>query len=196
MQPERCRTACIDDSLVRCHHLPDGFDSCPEDDGVELVSAGPGSPGSQTRTTVPEVKMSRRAIPGVHSRGSVGAVSPRILSDRSSRFVRGYRRNRPGGTDWQRTNARTSSPGTSWSASSGRSPKSQSGRYRPDPPVARAQEDAAGGKMVDLRDELHPYESLNASASAPKRMEVVSEPPKTLIGAHLAREWVRRNWRS
>ncbi len=53
-----------------------------------------------------------------------------------------------------------------------------------------------GGKMVELRDELHPYESMEAGAFAPEYLEMVFEQSDTLIGARIAREWARSNCQS
>jgi len=54
------------------------------------------------------------------------------------------------------------------------------------PLVARAQEDAVSGQIVDLKEELQVYESMKAGAFSLERLEVVSELSNMLIGARIA----------
>ena len=54
------------------------------------------------------------------------------------------------------------------------------------PLVAKAQEDAVSGQIVDLKEELHIYESMRAGAFSLEQLEVVSELSNMLIGARIA----------
>ena len=54
------------------------------------------------------------------------------------------------------------------------------------PLVAKAQEDAVSGQIVDLKEELHLYESMRAGKFSLDQLEVVSELSSMLIGARIA----------
>ncbi|MCY4651840.1 MAG: helix-turn-helix transcriptional regulator [Dehalococcoidia bacterium] len=54
------------------------------------------------------------------------------------------------------------------------------------PLVAKAQEDAVSGQIVDLKEELQIYESMKAGTFPLDQLEVVSELSKMLIGARIA----------
>ena len=54
------------------------------------------------------------------------------------------------------------------------------------PLVSKAQEDAVSGQIVDLKEELHIYESMRAGAFSLEQLEVVSELSNMLIGARIA----------
>ena len=54
------------------------------------------------------------------------------------------------------------------------------------PLVAKAQEDAVSGQIVDLKEELQVYESMRAGTFSLERLEVVSELSNMLIGARIA----------
>ena len=54
------------------------------------------------------------------------------------------------------------------------------------PLVAKAQEDAVSGQIVDLKEELHLYESMRAGTFSLNQLEVVSELSNMLIGARIA----------
>ena len=54
------------------------------------------------------------------------------------------------------------------------------------PLVAKAQEDAVSGQIVDLKEELQMYESMKAGAFSLEQLEVVSELSNMLIGARIA----------
>ena len=54
------------------------------------------------------------------------------------------------------------------------------------PLVAKAQEDAVCGQIVDLKEELQIYESMRAGAFSLDHLEVVSELSSMLIGARIA----------
>ena len=53
------------------------------------------------------------------------------------------------------------------------------------PLVAKAQEDAVSGQIVDLKEELHVYESMKAGTFSLGQLEVVSELSNMLIGARI-----------
>ena len=54
------------------------------------------------------------------------------------------------------------------------------------PLVAKAQEDAVSGQIMDLKEELQVYESMKAGTFSLKQLEVVSELSNMLIGARIA----------
>ena len=54
------------------------------------------------------------------------------------------------------------------------------------PLVAKAQEDAVSGQIVDLKEELQIYESMKAGTFSMEQLEVVSELSNMLIGARIA----------
>ena len=54
------------------------------------------------------------------------------------------------------------------------------------PLVAKAQEDAVSGQIVDLKEELHLYESMKAGTFSVDQLEVVSTLPGMLIGVRIA----------
>ena len=54
------------------------------------------------------------------------------------------------------------------------------------PLVAKAQEDAVSGQLVDMKEELQIYESMKAGAFSLEQLEVVSELSNMLIGARIA----------
>ncbi len=54
------------------------------------------------------------------------------------------------------------------------------------PLVAKAQEDAVSGQIVDLKEELQIYESMKAGSFSMEQLEVVSELSNMLIGARIA----------
>ena len=54
------------------------------------------------------------------------------------------------------------------------------------PLVAKAQEDAVSGQIVDLKEELQIYESMKAGTFSLEQLEVVSELSNMLIGARIA----------
>ena len=54
------------------------------------------------------------------------------------------------------------------------------------PLVAKAQEDAVSGQIVDLKEELQMYESMKAGTFPLEQLEVVSELSRMLIGARIA----------
>ena len=54
------------------------------------------------------------------------------------------------------------------------------------PLVAKAQEDAVSGQIVDMKEELQMYESMKAGTFSLEQLEVVSELSNMLIGARIA----------
>ena len=54
------------------------------------------------------------------------------------------------------------------------------------PLVAKAQEDAVSGQLMDLKEELQIYESMRAGTFSLEQLEVVSELSNMLIGARIA----------
>ena len=54
------------------------------------------------------------------------------------------------------------------------------------PLVAKAQEDAVSGQIMDMKEELQVYESMRAGTFSLERLEVVSELSNMLIGARIA----------
>ena len=54
------------------------------------------------------------------------------------------------------------------------------------PLVAKVQEDAVSGQIVDLKEELQLYESMKAGTFSLEQLEVVSELSNMLIGARIA----------
>ncbi len=54
------------------------------------------------------------------------------------------------------------------------------------PLVAKAQEDAVSGQVVDMKEELQMYESMKAGIFSLEQLEVVSELSNMLIGARIA----------
>ena len=54
------------------------------------------------------------------------------------------------------------------------------------PLVAKAQEDAVSGQIVDLKEDLHLYESMKAGTFSVEQLEMVSALPRMLVGARVA----------
>ena len=61
------------------------------------------------------------------------------------------------------------------------------------PLIAKAQEDAVNGQLVDLRDELQAYESLKAGKFEVKRLDMVSDLPTMLISARIAQGMAQKD---
>ena len=61
------------------------------------------------------------------------------------------------------------------------------------PLIAKAQEDAVSGQLVDLREELQAYESLKAGKFEVKQLEVVSDLPTMLISARIAQGMTQKD---
>ena len=182
-----CRTVYLDGSFVTIKVIPNDYDACWDEDGVDPVLLDPVLLIFDAGRVAQKAKYMGELFPASVIANVGGLSVPRFLSDgQGDREPQGSRRRRPGRfrmikNERQYRITKSQADGLS------RTLESLSQRARGvHPLIARAQEDALRSQVEELQGELRDYESLLSGGFRTDDLQAIAHLPTMLIKARIA----------